>query len=458
MITLNQICTCYTDCRLVGEVPGQFSELVLEPQNAHEKAWLYIPATNPLYDGRLYIDDAVKLGAAAVVIDEAWYAAHPISSPAIVVKGDAYSLLVNAVRAHRAVISGDVFAVSGSVGKTTTRELLAAFLRGAASVCETLENGNSGGGQCETLLRSSASDKYVVSEVGICGPGQMKHSCRLLQPSVAVLTSIGTAHVGNFKDREQLAREKIRIFDKLWGERAFGVVSREMEYIEMARKFAKVPLVEVSLLDSTAHFYGVVEDVLIGRMSIYEKASGTKTHITIGRPGRHICADALLAFAAARSVGVTASQCVEGLKTLFVPGDRWKMTVVDGVTYINDTFNASPSSMKAVLALAKSMKGRVIAVLGDMLELGDQERDFHREVGETAADAFLDALVTYGPLSTSAMADAYDARRVKDKAYRAESIDDVKKILRLVAGSGDTVIFKASNGVRLNRAIPVQEN
>lgn len=271
---------------------------------------------------------------------------------------------------------------------------------------------------------------------------------------MAILTAIGTAHLGNFKDREQLAREKIRIFDKLWGDHVFGVVSREMDYLELARKCSRVPLVEVSLKDETAAFYGIVEDVLSGQMTIVESTTGERTQLVIGRPGVHICSDALLAFAAARTVGVSAKQCQEGLKTLFVPGARWKRSVVGGVTYIDDTFNASPASMKAVLSLVKEMPGRVIVVLGDMLELGHGEVECHREIGALAADITLGGLVAFGPLSSTVLADAYDERMHCQKAIRAHSLQEVCNAIRQLVSPGGTVVFKASNAMRLGEAIP----
>lgn len=440
-------------CRQVGDVPESFTELIIEVQNAHGNGWLFVPATNELFDGRETIPRALTSGAGAVVVDEMWFAEHPATAPAFVVPMDAYQLLVARVRQFRGRISGDVFAVSGSAGKTTTREILSAFLRGAGCVCETTENSNSGGGQCEVLLRSTLNDKYVVSEVGICGPGQMVHSCRLLRPSVAILTSIGTAHVGNFKGREQLAREKIRIFDKLWGERTFGVISREMDFIEMAREKARCRLVEVSLADPSAPFYGQVTDVLSGEMVVCEKATGVETILKIGRPGTHICADALLAFAAARGVGIEPAQCVEGLKTLVIPGSRWRRVVRNGVTYIDDTFNANAASMKAVLELVKSMPGRVIVVFGDMLELGVYAENLHREVGRCAAHAFLDEFVVVGPYSTMYMADEYDKELPRHKSLRASNLVEVKQILDGIVHSGDTVILKASNGMKLGELV-----
>lgn len=453
MISKHLVLSWFGTCRQIGDVPDEFTELIVEAQNAHDDGWLFVPATNALFDGRETIPQAFAAGAGAVVVDEVWFAEHATCSPAIVVPTDAYQLLVASVRQFRNRIAGDVFAVSGSAGKTTTRAILSAFLRGAGGVCETSENSNSGGGQCEVLLRSTAKDKYVVSEVGICGPGQMQHSCRLLQPSVAILTSIGTAHVGNFKGREQLAREKIRIFDKLWGANAFGVVSREMDFIQMAREKAKCLLVEVSFEDPTAPFYGKVIDVLSGEMLVREHGTGIETRLKIGRPGRHICADALLAFAAARGVGVSSAQCVEGLKTLDIPGNRWRKVVRNGVTYIDDTFNANAASMKAVLSLVKSMPGRVIAVLGDMLELGGHTEELHREVGRFAAHSLLDEFVVFGPCSVSYMADEYDKELPRHKALRANSLQDVRQLLGKIVEPGDTVVLKASNGMGLGAVI-----
>ena len=434
-----------------GDVPSSFTDLVIELGNAHGDGWLFWPATNPIWDERNNIAKAKDAGAAAVVVDREWAARNgSLDLPMIVVNEVPYELLKRTVAAKRDSFGGAVIAVSGSAGKTTTRELIAAFLRGAGQVHSTNENSNSGGGQCTTLLQAPAIAKYIVSEVGICGPQQMKHSCRLLKPTVATLASIGTAHVGNFKgDRLLLAKEKAKIFDKLWGAYPFGVVSREIDYLDLIRQKSNVPLVEVSLEDRTAPYFGEIADVVQGRMRIVESKTGLATELVLGRPGRFMCANALLGFAIARELGVTPAQCLDGLKTFSVPGSRWRKVCIDGVNYIDDTFNANAASMKAVLDAAKSMSGRVIVVYGDMLELGDLSEELHREVGRYAAHAFLDEFITFGPMSCRWMADEYDQGLPHHKALRTQTLDGVQQMLKEVACPGDTVILKASNAMNL---------
>lgn len=435
-----------------GDVPSSFTDLVIELGNAHGSGWLFWPATNPIWDERNNIAKAKDAGAAAVVVDREWVAQNgSLDLPMIVVDEVPYELLKRAVAAKRDSFDGEVIAVSGSAGKTTTRELTAAFLRGAGQVHSTNENSNSGGGQCATLLQASAVARYIVSEVGVCGPQQMKHSCRILKPTVATLASIGTAHVGNFKgDRLLLAKEKAKIFDKLWGEHPFGVVSREIDYLDLIRQKSNVPLVEVSLVDSTAPYFGEICDVVQGRMRIVERKTGEATELVLGRPGKFMCANALIGFAIARELGVTPAQCLDGLKTFSVPGSRWRKVCVDGVNFIDDTFNANSASMKAILDAVKSMPGRVIIVYGDMLELGDLSEELHREVGRHAAHTLLDEFITFGPMACRWMAEEYDQVLPHHKALRALTLDEVRQTLKNVARPGDTVVLKASNAMNLS--------
>ena len=439
-------------CDFVGGGTSSFSELVLELGNAHGNGWLFWPATNPIWDERNNIAKAKEAGAAAVVVDREWVAQNgSLGLPMIVVDEVPYELLKRAVSTKRDSFGGEVIAVSGSAGKTTTRELTAAFLRGAGQVHSTNENSNSGGGQCATLLQAPSVARYIVSEVGICGPQQMKHSCRILKPTVATLASIGTAHVGNFKgDRTLLAKEKAKIFDKLWGENPFGVVSREIDYLDLIREKSNVPLIEVSLEDRTAPYFGEICDVTQGRMRIVESKTGVVTELVLGRPGKFMCANALLGFAIARELGVTPAQCLDGLKTFSVPGSRWRKVCVDGVNYIDDTFNANPASMKAILDAVKSLSGRVIVVYGDMLELGDLSEELHRDVGRHAAHAFLDEFITFGPMSCQWMADEYDQAIPRHKALQTQTLDEVRQVLKDVARPGDTVVLKASNAMKLS--------
>lgn len=453
MFTLDQVVSWFDGCRVVGRPPESFTELIVEAFDAETPGWLYVPVVNALFDGREALSDAIAAGARAVVVDEDWFGSHPCPLPAFVVPSNAYQTMVKKIQAKRDSFNGDVFAITGSCGKTTTKEILAAFLRGAGKVCASSETINHGGGQCEILLKVRDADRYVVSEVGIYGPSQMRHSCRLLRPSAAILTSIGTAHIGGFRSQEHLARSKARIFDKLWGTNQFGVISREMAYYGLVRDMAKCRLVEVSLEDASAPFWGTVLDEQSGVMRVTERDTGIQTEMRIGRPGRHICQDALLAYAAARTVGVSPAQCLEGLKTLSIPGARWKTFVRNGVTYIDDSYNACTTAMNAVLDIVNGLKGRRIVVFGDIIQTGNAAEAMHRAVGRKAAMTALEEFVTYGELSSSFMADEYDSCASRHKAIRTRSMAELRETLSRMVRPGDTVVLKASGRMRLSEAI-----
>lgn len=442
------------DVEFRGSVPERFSELVFEVADMRsESGFLFLPAESPLYDCRNEIDKAIKEGAAAVVIDSAWLQEHECPDvPLVVVNEHPYELFMRAYEAKRDCLTMPIVAVSGSAGKTTTRELIAAFLRGAGRVWETSENDNGGGGICSLIMQAQNPD-YIVAEVGISEPHSMKPYCRLLKPTVATLTSIGSAHVGKFKNsRELLAKEKAKIFDKLWGKEGFGVISREIGFFDLVKAKSNVPLVEVSTLYPTASYYGEVLDESVGVMKISERRTGLQTEITIGRPGRYLCENALLAFAIARELGVTPEQCLSGLKTFSVPGNRWRKVEKNGVLFVDDTFNANEAAMIAVADAFSKMVipegGRRVLVLGDMAELGGLAEECHRHVGESLVGLPIDFFMTVGPLASKFMGEEYEKRG--GVVHRAADTDAAIGILRSYLKSGDVVLVKASHAMHLD--------
>lgn len=456
-VSRDEVLSWFPDSRIIGDLPESFSDVSATVAEGHGNEWAFMPISHIFeHDIAADIRAAREAGASAVIVNAADYC-ETDNFPAILTNGSAWDAFTQLATRRRNAFRGVVIGVTGSAGKTTTRSFTAAFCRGAGETVETFENSGHDAGirLCETRLHGGC--KYGVVEMGIYAPHQMKLHTRQLKPNVAILTSIGSAHVGNFKSRMQLAREKAKVFDRLYGEHQIGVVSRDMPEIELVRSMAHCNLVEVSMQDATASFYGVTADTNSGELKVIEKETGLTTTLSYGRPGKHICYDVLLAFAAARSIGVSPEQCLQGLQTVSVPGCRWRKTIRSGIVYIDDSFNANRESMLGVLDILKQMKGRRIAVLGDMLEQGELSDAHHQQVGYAAAYSNLDALIVYGHYATTSLADTYDDEisRIGHglKACRAKSISEVKAYLAELAKEGDTVCLKASNAMNLSKVL-----
>ena len=334
-------------------------------------------------DGHAFIPQALAAGAADVI--------------------DGLDELQRRARDYRHSLKATVVGVTGSAGKTTTKELLKAFLAKAGKTHATEGNFNNHIGLPLTILNCPDDAKFLVVEMGTNHPGEIAALCDIAEPDVGVLTNIGTAHLEFFKTQEGIAREK-------------GTLLKRASLAFSAADNKFIP----------------------GRVDTHQ--AWMKEALADVLPGDHNVSNACLAFAVAERFGVTREQAVAALADFALPGARWRKVEKDGVRYIDDTYNANPDSMIAALdAFAKEpCRRRRIAVLGDMFELGENSVDYHRRVFDHAATLGLDAVIAVGETSATCRADvAYPTL----EALKAEGTG------RFAAG--DVILLKASHGMHL---------
>lgn len=440
--------------RITGPVPATFRYLESDTRNLNRgPGGLFIALKGALHDGHDFVLDALnKYGAVAAVVSAEWALAHEsLGLPLLAFDGSVWEQLCAAVRKWRENTDIPVIGITGSAGKTTTRELLASALNSdSRRIFETENDLNGGYDTLLTALQTPPQSSHLVLEMGIRFPGAMNRRAGAVRPDIGILTSIGTAHLGNFGTREKLADEKIRMLQLLSGKStSFAVVSREEAFIDRVRARTTVPLIEVSLVDDSAPYYGHILDESTASMEIIEKKTGIHTTLALHRPGRHLCADALLAFACARELGTPPQDCARGMESFSIPGERWKKVSLRGASFIDDSYNSNPAAAKAVLDAFSLLPGRKIAVLGDMLELGSYAEELHRDVGVHAAKTSIDAFVTVGPFSAR-LADEIDAIRPGEKVIRTSDATEAQKALFSILKEHDTVLLKGSHGMHLS--------
>ena len=349
-------------------------------------------------DGHDYIPEAMKRGAAGVI--------------------DGYDELNRVALARRRSLKAKVVGVTGSAGKTTTKELLRAFLSTVGKVHATEGNFNNHIGLPLTVLNCPADADFLVVEMGSNHPGEIARLCDVAEPDCGVVTNVGTAHIEFFGDRDGIAREKGKLLERA---KEFGVVSRDCDKLSTMREMCRGELVEADPR------LGWMARALRGVLS-----------------GYHNVANASLAFALAERLGATREGCAAALAGFSLPGARWKKTVKDGVTYIDDSYNASPDSMVAALnaLMAEPCGGKRVAVLGDMFELGGKSAEMHRMVFAHAMKLGIPLVIGVGEESSKCICHL---------AYK--TLAPLKKKFRLDVSSGDVVLVKASHGMHLGDLI-----
>jgi UDP-N-acetylmuramoyl-tripeptide--D-alanyl-D-alanine ligase len=405
--------------RLVAPAPraGGPSRAVIDSR-AVAAGDLFVGLPGEHVDGGRFAPQALAGGAWGVLVAPKHAAAAQCAVPgALIAADDPLAALQRLATAWRRALACPVVAITGSVGKTSTKDILAAMLAQARRTVANRENLNTEIGLPLTVLEAPAGTEALVVEMGMRGPGQIAELTAIAEPDVAVITSVAPVHLELMGSIEAIAAAKAEL---VAGLRPGGT--------------AIVPAGE-ALLD--AHLRDDVTTVTFGPGGDVDELPAT---LQLPFTSAHMRRNALAALAAARAVGVEP----DGLLDVALSSFRGQRIELPGdIVVVNDCYNANPMSMRAALDdLAASASGRRVAVLGDMLELGPDEDRFHAEIGAHARDAGVDVLVAVGPRAAH-FADGYgEVIALPDAQAAAGAVRDL-------LAPGDTVLVKGSRGVGL---------
>lgn len=403
---------------------------------------LFFAIKGDRFDGHDFINDVVEKGVGAVVCHQ------PVecSVPVIMVEDTKTALLDLASYYKSTFTDLKLIALTGSVGKTTTKEMVACVMAQNGETLKTEGNFNNEIGMPRTLFRIEDSTKNAVIEMGMDGFGQISDLTRCARPDCAIITNIGVSHIEILGSREGILKAKLEILE--------GLTKGSSLFLNGDNDL----LSSVKNDDYNIVFFGIenkncdilAEDIKeIGLSTEFVAVKGDiRQKIAIPTVGIHNVYDALSAFAVGLHYGVLPEKIAEGLKSYVPSGMRQRIREAGGITVIEDCYNASPDSQKAGLnSLCRIAKQRKIAVLGDMLELGEYSEEAHRTVGEYAAECGVDLLYTFGKESE------YMADSAKNSGMKSVcSFTDKGELTEALLGeikAGDTILFKASRGMRL---------
>ncbi|MGH7903501.1 MAG: UDP-N-acetylmuramoyl-tripeptide--D-alanyl-D-alanine ligase [Candidatus Dormibacteraceae bacterium] len=387
-------------------------------------------------DGARFVPDAVGRGAAAVVVD------RPLAAPgvAVIVVEDPWAALYALAGRVLERVAPLVVGVTGSNGKTSTREMIAAALGVRLSVHRSEGNLNTETGVPLTILGLLPEHRALVLEMGMQAPGEIARLARLGRPRVGVVTSIGTVHMEFFAGREELARAK--------GELAAALPPDGLAVLNAEDPFT--PLLE-SMTRARVTTFGLGVGDLRGDGYRARGEGGVITvrgrQVRLGLPGRHQARNALAALAVAEFAGIPVEEAAPPLARVSIEGRLRRLPGDGGIVIVDDAYNASPESMLAAFeTLAeRSRRGRLLGVLGEMRELGPLAEQAHREVGARAREVFDGAAVLDVGMG-AVLAKAAGARLVPD-------LDAAERWVREGARPGDVVLIKASHGLRLDELV-----
>jgi UDP-N-acetylmuramoyl-tripeptide--D-alanyl-D-alanine ligase len=401
-------------------------------------------------DGHEYAAEAVAAGAAVVL------AQQPVGVPAVVVP-DTVTALGQLAQYALGRTGAQVIALTGSSGKTTTKDLLAQVLATHEPTVATPGSFNTEVGLPLSVLGMAESTRFLVLEMGARHRGDLLYLTSLTPPKIGIVLNVGTAHIGEFGGRDAIAEAKAELVQALPPSENGGVAILNADDPLVAAMTGKTPAQVVLFgTDTTADIRATDITVETGRASFQLNTPAGSAPVALQLFGAHQVHNALAAAAAAHSLGMKTTEIAQALSAA-APVSAGRLEVLereDGVTIVNDAFNANPDSMRASLhTLASIASGRrMIAVLGEMRELGDLAVQAHRDVGASVAEHEVDVLIAVG--DNEAMAAMMEAAQATSAMVRCEAVADAADLTELldrIVLSGDVVLIKASRSVGLEK-------
>jgi UDP-N-acetylmuramoyl-tripeptide--D-alanyl-D-alanine ligase len=389
-------------------------------------------------DGHEYVGTALAAGATAALVS------HTVDGPCVIVEDVTVALGLLA-RDNLRQISPTVIGVTGSHGKTSVKDLIAHVLEPSGPTVAPVGSFNNQWGVPLTVLRAESTTRFLVIEMGARGIGHIAELCRIAPPAIGVVLNVGTAHLGEFGSPESIALAKGELVEALPAD-GIAVLNADDPLVAAmhVRTYARVLT------------FGTTGDVALGAIALDDAGEphftlthqGVQVEVHVPQIGAHHAMNAAAAAAVALAAGVDLATIAGRLRTAGAssPMRMERHVRADGLVVINDAYNANPESMAAALgAVAGIADGRAVAVLGEMLELGDRSEQAHREIGRLAADLGFARIVVVGD----------GARAIADGAGSiAEVVADVDVAIGTLSASlhaDDVVLVKASRGVRLER-------
>ena len=404
----------------------------------------FVPLVGERLDGHHFLAQLPEHKVQAAVVSRSW--TEPLPSGLLHWRVDDTLLAYQQLALlHRRALGKPLVAVTGSAGKTTTRELIRAALAPLGAIQASEGNNNNDVGVPLTVLGATAADAALVIEMGMRGPGEIERLSRCTEPDLAVITNIGTAHIGRLGSREAIAAAKCEITAGLHPKGTVVIPAGDPLLDSALAAVWSGRVLRVRRADDPE-----VESDLVGDVTGDQLLIGAD-RLPLQLEGRHNARNLLLAVAVADQLGVSR-KALQAMQVT-VPGGRNRRLQQGGLTLLDETYNASPEAVLAALELLAAQPGRRFAVLGTMLELGERSLELHQEVAARAVQLGLDGLVLVdGGAEGKAMA---EVAAPLPHLQLVSHPEDAAAPLAAWLNSGDVLLLKASRGVALERLIPL---
>ena len=410
----------------------------------------YIGIKGENFDGNLFWKKALENGASTVIVQNVDISSENKEKWAnknIIKVKDTLEALYSIARYKRSLYDIPVIAITGSVGKTSTKDIVANVVAKKYKTLKTEGNKNNNIGLPFTILRMQ-DEEAAVLEMGMNHFGEISLLASIANPNICIITNIGTSHIGNLGSRENILKAKLEILE---GSKKRAVIVNNDN--DLLHKWY-----EENKGNYNIKTYSITEksDVMAKDIILKENASefscninGKEERITVPVGGEHFVLNSLCAITVGEVLGIEADKIKSGIESFELTKKRMDIIELEnGVKIINDAYNASLESMKASLKVLSEFKdNRKIAVLGDMFELGDFAKELHEKVGEEVVKNKIDILIAAGE-NSKYMAEIAKKGIGGENVYYLEDKEKIERLLQEIVKKGDVILFKASNGMQ----------
>lgn len=442
-ITTEEIIKATSGTLLCGEGKGEIKGISTNSREIGEGE-LFIPLTGDKFDGHEFIRAAFDLGASATLCQRD---VEPCLGKTIIKVADTRKALGDIARFYKAKYNVPTIAVTGSVGKTTTKDMIASVIGMKYNTLKTLVNYNNDIGLPWTVFRLEKEHEAAVLEMGMNHFGEIDYLASIGMPDVAVITNIGESHIENLGSREGIFKAKMEITNRFTKDNTL-IVNGDDDFLPKAKSMGEYKTVMYGIENPDNDVYAKdIENKGLDGITFTVVCEGKEYKARVNVPGIHNVYNALAAVCCGRAFNVDMADILKGIESFDLTPQRLQVERHKGIIIINDCYNASPDSIKAALGVLRDTEAkRKIAVLGDVLEMGDFAEDAHYKLGKSVKDSGADVLITAGEnmkhLCRGAKDEGVEEIHAFDKTL--EVVNFVKDFVT----EGDAVLIKASHGMR----------
>lgn len=428
----------------IDEVIDNFSK---DTRNINKND-IYIGIKGENFDGNLFYEDAFKKGAKGAILEK-----NSINKNNLKEFNDKIIILVdNSIKAiqklaayKRSLYDIPVIAITGSVGKTSTKDMIYSVLKTEFKVLRTEGNLNNHIGLPMTILKLKDED-IMVLEMGMNNLGEISELSNIAKPNIAVITNIGTAHIGNLGSRENILKAKLEILDGMNKEGTLIINNdNDMLHNSLSKIKEKINTITIGIENkSDYNAKNIIDEIFESKFNI----NNNKINVKVG--GKVFIYNSLVAFAVGKSLNMDESNILKGIENFKLSENRMERIVLKNITIINDTYNASYDSVVAAIDLiSKTNYKRKILLLGDILELGEYSEEIHRNIGKYILTKDIDTVITVGKDSYYIKEELIKGNFDKNNIYNFNKEDETYEFLNNYLKDDDIILVKGSHGMKL---------